>query len=262
MKLKELAKTLLRRTLRTFGYDIVRIAGSKAGSRSTYISAKDTVASAETQGLSVCDFVENLWGKQGDTQKVIDQIVALGALSSKPECILEIGTGTGRYLEKLTARHSPHRYESYEIDPEWAKWLASTYSVISQPTDGQSLSSTADHSVDFLHAHGVFVYLPFLVSYRYWQEIWRVTKPGAQVAFDIISEACLDAQSVESWLDSEHNYPCFLSEDYVMRTFLSQGFSFRGKFFNRYGEGRSLYLLFEKSKGSLASSRPELEGPQ
>ncbi len=127
-----------------------------------YISANETVKSAQKEGLSVCDYVENIWNQKGATQKVIDNIEKFGVFQNKSPSICEIGTGTGRYMEKVIAKCDPSYYESYETASDWADWLQEEYSIISQPTDGFSLSSTLDNSIDIVHAHGVFVYLKFL----------------------------------------------------------------------------------------------------
>ena len=92
--------------------------------------------------------------------------------------------------EKTIAHCRLNRYESYEPDREWSDWLEREYDIISQPTDEYSLRHTSAGSVDVVHAHGVFVYLPFLTTYRYFREIARVIAPGAYVVFDIIIEDC------------------------------------------------------------------------
>jgi SAM-dependent methyltransferase len=203
---------------------------------------------AKNEGLSVCDYVEKLWDKQGDTQAVIDNMAKAGALTPGLSQVLEIGTGTGRYLEKVVRDFHPQQYSSYETDPGWAQWLEQAYPVHSLQADGQSLGQTPDRSVNLVHAHGVFVYLPLMVSYRYWKEIWRVTADQGYVVFDIISEECLDKNQVQRWLDSGHNYPCFLGKDYVVGVFAENGFQWCCEFSNRYGEGTSLYLVFQRAK--------------
>jgi phospholipid N-methyltransferase len=213
-----------------------------------YIPAKETISAAKREGLSVCDYVEKLWGKQGDTQKVINQMASCGLFDVENPHVLEIGAGTGRYLEKVLEKCRPAKYEIYEIARDWAEWLQSTYPIVSHEADGMSLSQTSDHSIDILHAHGVFVYLPFLISYRYFREIWRVMKSGGSVIFDIYSEDCMDEATVEKWLSSEHDYPCFLSKGYVISLFERQGFSLVATFMNSHGEGRSEYLVFELEK--------------
>lgn len=212
-----------------------------------YISSKETVSAAERERLSVCDYVEKLWNQSGDTQRVIDQMASCGVFEVNSPNILEIGAGTGRYLEKVLANCKPAKYESYETARDWSEWLQAKYPIISHAADGVSLRQTQAHSVDLLHAHGVFVYLPFLVSYSYWKEIWRVMKSGGFVVFDIISEDCLDELAVEKWLMSENRYPCFLSKDYLVSLFGKHGFALFKTFTTRYGEGQSLYLVFVRN---------------
>jgi SAM-dependent methyltransferase len=248
--MKKTAKKALDRVLAKLGFTLTR--STKAGKQPSlgYIPAQETVSAAQRRGLSVCDYVEDLWGKQGDTQRVIDQMASSGVFETANPFILEIGAGTGRYLEKVLARSRPARYESYETAPDWSEWLRSKYPIAAQEADGISLRQTPAHSIDLLHAHGVFVYIPFLVSYRYWLEIFRVVKPGGWVVFDIMSENCLDEQTVDKWLATEHSYPCFVSKEYIVSLFAKNGFSLRASFMNRYGEGRSEYLLLVRDHES------------
>jgi SAM-dependent methyltransferase len=249
--MKELAKTIVRRLLAQRGLVITRVGKASNNFSLGYISASKTVSTAEHEGLSVCEYVEKLWQQQGDTQRVIDQMAAAGVFEAKDSTVLEIGAGTGRYLEKVLAKCKVAKYESYETTRDWAEYLQSNYPIISHEADGVSLKQTPAHSVNLLHAHGVFVYLPFLISYRYWKEIWRVMKSGGFVVFDIISEDCLDALTVKKWLISEHSYLSFLSKDYVVSVFGKHGFSLFKTFTNRYGKGRSEYLIFVRNDASL-----------
>jgi SAM-dependent methyltransferase len=243
-------KTTIEHLLAKKGFAIKPLDKNSAKCSQGYISAKDTVSGAEREGLSVCDYVEKLWGKQGDTQKVIDQMGSSGAFDKASPTVLEIGAGTGRYLEKVLQTCNPVKYESYETARDWADWLQATYPIVSHKADGVSLKQTQTCSVDLLHAHGVFVYLTFLISYRYFMEIWRVVKDGGYVVFDIISENCLDHPTVCKWLASEHNYPCFLSREYVVSLFEQHDFSLVDTFMNCYGEGKSEYLAFRRDNAA------------
>jgi len=212
-----------------------------------YIPAKETVDAAEKAGLSVSDYLEKNWGSIGYTKRVTDKMKALGVSGTAIKNICEIGTGSGMYLEKVLSIYNPLRYESYEPNKEWAEWLASKYSIISYAADGKSLGYTESSSIDLVHAHGVFVYLPFLTTYRYFQEIDRVTNNGGYVVFDIMSEECFDDSTVSQWLQSDWNYPCFLSKQYVINFFVTRGFTFLGEFSGVIGLGKSLYIGFEKN---------------
>ncbi|MDI6729866.1 MAG: hypothetical protein QMD44_13215 [Thermodesulfovibrionales bacterium] len=105
--MKEYVKKAVKRFLAQRGLVITRVSLG-------HISAKKTVSAAEREGLSVCDYVEKLWDKSGDTQRVIDQMASCGVFEVKNPNVLEIGTGTGRYLEKVLAKCKPSIYESYE----------------------------------------------------------------------------------------------------------------------------------------------------
>lgn len=211
------------------------------GRSGKYIPAAKTVADAERAGLSVCDHVERMWGMEGCTARIIDRMAVSGAFRDGAR-IVEIGTGTGRYLEKTLERCISASYHSYELDTGWARWLARTYPITSCPTDGASLAST--EAADLIHAHGVFVYLPFLTTTRYFAEIWRVAAPGAVVAFDCFTEDCMTEAHVARWLASAHDFPCILPRDYVVGLFADHGFTLRDTFTSPYGEGESRYLVF------------------
>jgi Methyltransferase domain len=211
-----------------------------------YISANTTVAAAQAAGLSVCDYVERLWGTKGQTASIIEKIHDLGAISSATKTIVEIGPGTGRYIEHTLKYCCPNRYQIYEIDSAWSSWLAQNYPIEACAADGQSLKSTTSNSVDLIQAHGVFVYLPFLTSYRYFKEIIRVAAPGSFVILDIISERCMEPQTVERWLQSGHVFPCFLSTTYVGQIFEKNGFRFVEDILSPYGVGWSEYLVFTR----------------
>jgi hypothetical protein len=248
--MKEFGKKILKRLLAERGLQITPIGDTSKKCSLGYISAKETVSAAERNGLSVCDYVEKLWYQQGDTQRVIDQISSCGIFRAENINIVEIGTGTGRYLEKVLGKCNPEKYESYETARDWSEWLQSKYQIVSHNADGVSLKQTSSYSVDLLHAHGVFVYLPFLVSYRYWIETWRVMRNDGIVVFDIYSEDCLEERTVEKWLNSEHTYPCFLSKEYVISLFAKHGFSLIKTFMHPHGKGQSEYLMFVRSNAA------------
>ena len=211
-----------------------------------YISARETIDAARARGLSICDYLESIWSQQGDTRRIIDMMRELGVFRSQPDVICEIGTGSGRYAEKVLQLHRPALYESYEPDRGWAAWLAHSHGVVSHPVDGRTLRHTRSGSVNLLHAHGVFVYLPFVTSCGYLLEIGRVTAPGGFAVFDIMSEACFDDATLMRWLKSGDCYPSFLSKEFVLQRMAAHGLALIGEFFTRIGCGRSHYLAFEK----------------
>jgi hypothetical protein len=235
---------LINKFLQIFGVEISRSSRSAGGSN--YITMQETINNAKKAGLSVCDYVEKLWDQKGETKKTIDQISQYRVFDKSNLEICEIGAGTGRYMEKVLEKCNPKSYESYEIAKDWSKWLQQEYPIISQPTDGKSLKSTASHSIDFLHAHGVFVYLPFFNSLRYFKEIDRVTKRKSYIIFDCLTEDCLDDEVLNDWLDSNYDYPSLISEEYIFKFFPSEKYKLLGTFYTKYGQGRSKYFAFEK----------------
>jgi Methyltransferase domain len=214
-----------------------------------YASAHATIAAARTAGLSVGDYVERLWGEQGRSASIVERLKSLGAISSATKHIVEIGAGTGRYIEHTLKLCRPNRYQSYEVDQAWSAWLAKTYPIEACASDGKSLRSTKSNSSDLIHAHGVFVYLPLPVSFSYFKEIVRAAAPGAFLAFDIISEGCLDPQTIEKWIESGHDFPRFLSSDYVIRFFEDRDFCLVDRFFWPLNVGKSEYLIFRSIGG-------------
>jgi hypothetical protein len=244
--MKKLTKKIVSKAFAKLGFSIVKTTMVAQRAERGYIPTLETVAAAQRRGLSVCDYVEDQWRIHGNTERVVDQMASGGMFAVEQPFILEIGAGTGRYIEKVLARCAPVQYESYETAPDWADWLQKQYPIISREADGVSLKQTPALSIDILHANGVFVYLPFLVAYSYWMEMFRVVKNGGWVAFDIISEACMDEQTAGKWLAKQIHYPCFISKDYVISLFARKGFVLKKSFMSQYGEGQSEYLVFRR----------------
>jgi len=236
-------KNIINSLFSWFGFKLI-----KKSNDSGYISAKETVKNAKKEGLSVCAYVEKLWDQVGETEKVINNMENFGIFKIANPVICEIGAGTGRYLEMVHDRCKPKRYESYETASDWAIWLQKTYPIIALPTDGFTLKSTEDNSIDILHAHGVFVYIPFFDSLRYFKEIDRVTKKNSFIVFDCVTDDCLQNGLLEKWVSSKYNYPRLLPEKYIIQFFPKSKYELLGTFFTKYGKGKSKYFVFRKIK--------------
>jgi hypothetical protein len=187
-------KQAIKKMLKACGFEVHRV------KTKYWLPAKETIDAASKKGLSVGDYLEMFWDAKDFRQINIANMKKFGLFDTRIENICEIGTGSGLYTEFIVELCKPIRYESYEPDKDWSEWLAKTYNIISHDADGRSLSHTSDSSINFLSAHGVFVYLPFLVVYKYFQEIVRVTADNGFVCFDICSEDCFDDELVEKWL--------------------------------------------------------------
>jgi hypothetical protein len=206
----------------------------------------ETINAARTHGLAVPDYLESHLNEEGTSQEVIEKLASLGVIDSSTRSVCEIGTGAGRFLQKTLAKCKPVQYESYEPDAEWVTWLEEHYEIVSRPTDGFSLRHTATGSMDLVHAHGVFVYLPFLTTYSYLREMVRVAAAKAYVVFDIFTEDCLDETTVDEWLHSRWRFPVILPRRYVIDLFETWGFALQSEFFSRYHTGKSHYMVFQR----------------
>src|SRR5688572_1276217 len=91
---KSLLFSTANRFLQHLGYKIAPIAAGREG----YIDAKATVEEAKTKGQTICEYVETLWDQQGCTARVIEEMKNVECFTS-PGRVVEIGAGTGRYLE-------------------------------------------------------------------------------------------------------------------------------------------------------------------
>jgi hypothetical protein len=248
-KMTQAIKQAILASIKLLGIEIHRVGNNKKSTYALgYIPAKETIHAAYKDNLSVGDYLEKIWNEQDNRQKIIDNLKQFGIFNNQTiKNVCEIGTGAGLYVEKIIDLCHPIRYESYEPDEDWAKWLTEKYQLISHPTDGKSLSFTPTSSINLVLSHGVFVYLPFLVTYRYFQEIVRVTNNSGYVVFDILSENCFDEETVQFWLESNQIFPCFLSENYVIDYFTKNDFIFIGQFFNsKFNVGKSQYFIFKK----------------
>jgi SAM-dependent methyltransferase len=161
----------------------------------------------------------------------------------------EIGPGSGRYLERVYRRCKPSYYEIYETSDDWAQWLVSSYNVVWQPTDGLSLASTATASIDFVHSHKVFAGQPSLIILRYLSEMARVVRSGGKIVFDMVTERCMDDDTVQRWWDAHsgyQHYPCLfprgLAIDYLER----RGLRLDGAFLADMKPGATEYFVFTR----------------
>jgi SAM-dependent methyltransferase len=198
----------------------------------------------------VGDYIDTHYQEPGATQATIDQMAALGVFKQKIERVCEIGPGSGRYLEKTLQACKPDYYEFYETASEWAQWLVQNYHVKYQPTDGISLASTPDASIDLVQAHRVFSYVPFFTAVNYYFEMMRVVRDGGKIVFDILTEDCMDNANLTKWLAAGFygsSFPSFMSKQYTLDIFQERGFTLVGNFYVINKPGVTEYYIFAKS---------------
>ncbi len=242
--IRSLARKKLNFIIRSTGFQLLR-PGEQDHIR-PYQPLRRTQEAARVAGLSVGDYIDSRFQTPGATQVTIDQLEALGVFDQEIDSVCEIGPGSGRYLEKVMRRCSPDSYEIYEPDEEWCDWLVRTYAVTARESDGRCLRDTASDSVDLVHAHKVFVYLPFVVMCQYFGEMIRVARPGGQIVFDIVSENCMPDATLEKWIASGTSYPSMLPKDFVAGFFARKHSVLRASFFAPMMPGQSKYLVFAK----------------
>lgn len=252
-----LARTPLARSLRGSSKRVVNRQLAKVGIEirrrgvQEFLPLQRTVKAAEDAGLSLSDYIDEVINHTpGATQSTVDAMREAGVFTSNPRTILEIGPGSGRYLEKTLAECTPSRYEIYETAKAWADYLAEEYAVVVQPTDGTRLVATPDASVDLLHAHKVFSSITFLTTIRYFDEVARVVRPGGWAVFDVLTESALDPATVEAWATrggyGHDSFPAAIPRAVVLETFSKSGFSLKGSYLAPLGVASTEVLMFQK----------------
>jgi SAM-dependent methyltransferase len=214
----------------------------------SYQPFRRTLKEARKAGLSVGDYIDAKFHVPGATQSTIDQLAALGIFGANVQRVCEIGPGSGRYLDKVQRLCTPCSYEIYDTDKEWSDWLARTYHVLARDADGRSLHDTPGNSVGLVHAHKVFVYLPFVLTCHYFTEMIRVVRPGGQIVFDIVSESCMPDATLEKWIAGGIHYPCIMPREFVIDFFTRRRCILRSSFFAPMMPGQSEYLVFDAAQ--------------
>jgi hypothetical protein len=251
-----LVKTIgsgVNRVLGPIGLKLER-AGHDWSDVSSFIPFDETMANARTyqaNGTSLGDYIDIRQGITGATQTTISQMAELGVFDGSIRSIVEIGPGTGRYLDYTLRQCSPERYEIYETASEWADFVAKKYAVVRQPTNGSSLQATATASIDLVQAHKVLSATTFLVTANYWCEMVRVVRAGGYAVFDVVTEHCLDPAVVEAWVNrgmpSRSTYPSLVPFATVVGFFCAHGFEHVGCFLVPMPPGHTEVFVFRKS---------------
>lgn len=251
MSLKQIARTNINRLLARGGLQLVRSGdGHDWTDTRTFIPLDKTLEGAKRAGLSVGDYIDTVMNKSpGASQHTIDLMRSLGVFERPVQTVVEIGPGSGRYLDKTLAACHPTRYEIYETAGPWVGYLQKTYDVVLQPTDGKSLAGTPDASADLVQAHKVFSSIPFLPSACYWGEIARVTRPSGYAVFDLLTEDCLDPATLEKWRASgieNGAYPAVIPRNLAVSYFGHLGFELVGTPEIPFGPGTAQLFVFRK----------------
>jgi hypothetical protein len=243
-------KKVVKESLLKVGLD-VRLTGHNWADTKQFLPLEPTLAAARAAGLSLTDYIDTVLNNTpGATQATIDGMRNLGVFAGKIESVVEIGPGSGRYLEKTIAQCHPSRYEGYETALPWVKYLHDTYpNTVIHPTDGATLTQTPSNSVDLIAAHKVFVGVNLMTTLRYWQEMVRVTRAGGFVVFDIVTESGLTPELIDAWVATGHNiehYPASAPRGSCIDYFSARGFAFTGSFTVPLGPSKTEVFAFKR----------------
>jgi SAM-dependent methyltransferase len=237
--------------LRFAGQELVDANRHDFEDQEVFIPLRATLVAAREAGLSVGDYIDGVMNNApGATLATIEGMDRLGALAARGGTVVEIGPGSGRYLEKVVARMAPARYEIYETAKPWAAYVAANYAVIVQPTEGYDLAASTAASADLVHAHKVFSSIAFMPTCCYWAEMIRVVKPGGFIVFDLMTEACLPAETVARWVASgirAGTYPAAVPRAAAVDYFESRCCALVGSFLGPLGPGTTEVLVFRKA---------------
>jgi hypothetical protein len=249
--IKQTARKGINGALSMVGCEVVRISKKTHdwGDVGQFIPLEETLAGAREAHLPVGEYIDAKHNVPGATQNTHDRLCELGVFNGRIDRVCEIGPGSGRFLERTVQACKPSYYEIYETAGPWADWLVSTYKVIPQPADGVTLAHTPSHSVDLVQAHKVFVCLLFLNTCSYFTEIVRVTRPGAWVVFDVMTENCMDNNNVSMWLKTGVNtraYPEIIPKKFVTDFFEGHGFGFVASFLVPMKPGKTECMVFRR----------------
>lgn len=240
------ARSGVNRALRPAGLQVVRGYSADPGIGS-FLSARKTISAANKEGVSVSDYLDAFSAEPGATADTVAAMLRIGGLDGTVDRVCEIGTGSGRYMTRVMDALRPDAYEVYETAQDWVRYLQQTRpEIIVRPADGHSLGSTASASVDLVHAHKVFVYLPFVVSFGYLTEMARVVRPGGVVAFDVITDDCLDDLVTKTWLTEPSRATIYqlTPRDWVVDFLARRGLELSGSHFVPLSGGRTELLVF------------------
>lgn len=211
-------------------------------------SCENALRAAAQLGLTIPQYYAHTRNEPGEVERLfsyLDTIIPFATHSA----IVEIGAGTGRFLEQILHRcHPGGSYEVYETDPGWSEYLEKQYGVTSHSTRGFLLDKTPDSSADLVHADYVFAYLPATTSFRYFKEISRVLKPGGVVFFDAYLDSDCDLNCVNEWLNHSDSFQVILPRRATVDMFEQYDCGFvDDRFVMKVYRGHTRYLIFRKS---------------
>jgi hypothetical protein len=118
--------------------------------------------------------------------------------------------------------------------------------LVVQPADGHTLAQTKTGTVDLVHAHKLFVYIPFVTTAGYLDEMARVVRPGGVVGFDIVTEDCVDEDVMKTWAAENSTLYWVTPRSWTIELLERRGLTLLGNHFQPLSGGRTELLVFRK----------------
>jgi SAM-dependent methyltransferase len=219
-----------------------------------YFKPEELVRKAQNAHLTLCEFIEqnNIGGIGKRRDKIIQTIVDLNILKQHSS-FLEIGAGTGMFLEKCIDIYNPIKYEVYETSKEWSNYLLETYKIkshdlICHTANGHDLHNTKNESVDTIMIHAVFVYLPILKTLKYLDECVRVCKSDGFIIFDCFTNKVFNLHTIQKWRndDSGYSFPVIIDIDLLTSYFIKNNLDLVHAFNINYHAAETTYFILKK----------------
>lgn len=245
MSLSGLIRDAVNRALRPFKIQLIRSYTTDPAIGS-FLSARKTAGRAKRAGLTIGDYIDRYSAEPGATSDTVAAMLRLADLGDRPKRVCEVGAGSGRYARVVVSALRPDVYEIYETAPDWLPHLRGLPGALIQPADGHSLSGTATASIDLVHAHKLFVYIPFVITAGYLDEMARVVRPGGAVAFDIITEKCTDRATTDKWIADNSTLYNVTPRDWAVERLAQQGLSLVGSRLVPLSGGHTELLVFRR----------------
>ena len=245
MSPKHIVKQSVNNVLSRFDLELIR----RSSDASNYIPFRSTLAAAKKAGMNLGEFIDLKFNVPGSTQSTIDAMAKAGVFHNSIKRVVEIGPGTGRYLEKVLERSRPVSYEIYETAPDWRKRLQDLFTVVAHAPDGQTLAQSATGSADLVHAHKVFSSLRVSTAIHYLEEMARVAADDGWVVFDVLTESCFSEEELKKWYASGVSYAnSMLPRQFLVNRLGECGLHLVSEFFIPMLPGKTHYFIFRKGR--------------
>jgi len=252
--IKKILKILIKPILTKYKLEIVRTTNKKNANNKGYIGAKETIKAAQEANLSICDYRESQEDrplKKGRRNRIIEKILSYNILENNQN-FLEIGAGTGMYVEKIIETITPKTYHIYETANDWKEYLSNRFknnlkiNFLIHNASGIDLKQTDSNSCDVVFAHGVFVYLSSVQTFSYLKESVRVLKKGAYLIFDCYLDSSFSTDSIKLWIDYKMYFPVVMSEKLLNSFCIENNLTIVNKFSEIHGATQVDYLIIQK----------------